>query len=77
MLRYYKRSLISLLRQVNELRNDPWDNRELCLEIQERLIKKVFHAKKRIPELNKLIQQNRARLGTKQFRFSPKKSQRN
>jgi hypothetical protein len=66
MLRYYKRSLISLLRQVNELRNDPWDNRELCLEIQERLIKKVFHAEKRIRELNKLIQQNRARLGTKQ-----------
>ena len=66
MLRYYKRSLITLLGQVNELRNNPWDNRELCLEIQERLIKKVFHAEKRIRELNRLIQENKARLGTKQ-----------
>jgi hypothetical protein len=65
-MRYYKHSLINLLSQVNELRNDPWKNRKLCLEIQEQLIKKVFYVEKRVRQLNKVIKQNKARLGTKQ-----------
>jgi uncharacterized protein YcgL (UPF0745 family) len=66
MLRYYKRSLINLLGQVRELRDKPWGKRELCLEIQESLIKKVFYVEKRIREFNKLIKQNKNRIGTKQ-----------
>jgi hypothetical protein len=65
MLRYYKRSLINLLCQVRELRDKPWEKRELCLEIQESIIKKVFYIEGRIREFKKLIKQNKKRLGTK------------
>jgi len=66
MLKYYKHSAINLLGKVHELREKPLEKRELGLEIQESLIKKVFHIEKRIREFNELIKQNKVRLGTKQ-----------
>lgn len=51
MIHYYKRSLLNLFEKVQILRENPLENRKLCLSIQETLIKKITYIEKRIRTL--------------------------
>ena len=66
MIKYYKQSLISLFKQVHVLCGDPYGKRENCLEIQERLIKRITYVETRIHKLKIVIKDLQKRLALQQ-----------
>jgi len=73
MLRYYKHSLLDLFIKVQIVKEDPEMNQELCLTIQEILIKKITYIEKRIRTLKADIKACKKELRTKRFRPSAKR----
>lgn len=63
MLSHYKPSLISLFAKVQELNANP-QSAELCLEIQEALIRRITYIERIIRNLKGHIKNNKKRLGT-------------
>lgn len=67
MLRYYKHSLLDLFIKLQIVKENPEINRELCLTIQEILIKKITYIEKRIRTLKGDIKACKKKLRTKRF----------
>lgn len=65
MLPYYKRFLIQIFTDVQELQLSPWEDSSKCLLVQEKLIKKIVYVENRVRELKRKIKTSKKRLGTR------------
>lgn len=72
MLHYYKHSLLDLFEKVQILRENPPENRKLCLTIQETLIKRITYIEKRIRTLKENTKACKKELRTRRSRPSAK-----
>ncbi len=72
MIHYYKRSLLDLFEKVQILRENPFENRKLCLSIQETLIKKITYIEKKIRTLKENTKAYKKELRTKRSQSSGK-----
>ncbi len=65
MLIYYRQTLLRLLEKLRLLRTSPLESHQLCLDIQETLIRKITYLEKRIQVLKARIKEQKISLKTK------------
>ena len=65
MYHWHRSSLLDLFNKVQILKNNPIKNRNLCLQIQESLIKKITYVERRIRKTKNYIKSYRQEIKTK------------